>query len=295
MRTELPVERKPDWLRVKIPSGNNVAHVGGIKQEKNLFTVCEEAKCPNKHECWNGGTATFMLMGEICTRGCRFCSVTSGKPNPLDVNEPENVANAVKNLKLKYVVLTSVDRDDLEDGGSNHFAKCITKIREINPETLIEVLIPDYLDGNLKNIIDSAPDVIAHNVETVERLTPKVRDPRASYRKSLEVLRSVKMFKSIMFTKSSIMVGVGENWEDIRQTLEDLSRIEVDFLTVGQYLRPSRKHMIVDKYIHPDVFKEIKLLAMDYNFKYVASGPLVRSSYKAGEFFIENIINQSKT
>ncbi|MHA2101293.1 MAG: lipoyl synthase, partial [Candidatus Kariarchaeaceae archaeon] len=246
MKTELPVERKPDWLRVKIPSGENVAHVGGIKQGQKLFTVCEEANCPNKHDCWSGGTATFMLMGGICTRGCKFCSVTSGKPDPLDNTEPANVAQAVKELNLNYVVLTSVDRDDLEDGGSKHFSGCISKIREINPKILIEVLIPDFLDADLKNVIDSCPDVIAHNVETVERLTPKVRDPRANYKKSLEVLRSIKEINPKMFTKSSIMVGVGENWDDIVKTFDDLARINVDFLTIGQYLRPSLKHMKVE-------------------------------------------------
>ncbi|MHA1990296.1 MAG: lipoyl synthase [Candidatus Hodarchaeales archaeon] len=294
MKTELPVERKPDWLRVKIPSGDNVAHVGGIRKGQKLFTVCEEANCPNKHECWSGGTATFMLMGGICTRGCKFCSVTSGKPDPLDITEPTNVAQAVKELNLNYVVLTSVDRDDLDDGGSMHFARCISKIREINPKILIEVLIPDFLDENLKNIIDSSPDVIAHNVETVERLTPKVRDPRANYKKSLEVLRSVKEINNKMFTKSSLMVGLGEIWDDIEKTFEDLAKINVDFLTIGQYLRPSRKHLKVEKYIHPDVFKEMKVKALDYGFRYVASGPLVRSSYKAGEFFIEKIIQNSK-
>jgi lipoic acid synthetase len=294
MRSELPVERKPDWLRVKIPSGENVAYVGEIKQDQRLFTVCEEAKCPNKHECWNSGTATFMLMGGICTRGCKFCSVVSGKPDPLDITEPLNVGQAVKELKLNYVVLTSVDRDDLEDGGSMHFSSCISKIREINPKILIEVLIPDFLDANLRNIIDSSPDVIAHNVETVERLTPKVRDPRANYKKSLEVLRSIKEINQKIFTKSSIMVGVGENWDDIIKTFDDLAEINVDFLTIGQYLRPSRKHMKVEKYIHPDVFTKLKEKALDYKFKYVASGPLVRSSYKAGEFFIENIIKNSR-
>ena len=286
--------KKPSWLKVKLPKGGNFNQIQKELRSKGLFTVCEESKCPNKHECWGSGTATFMLMGDICTRGCRFCSVTSGKPNPLDLNEPDNVANAVKNLNLKYVVLTSVDRDDLTDGGSIHFAKCITKIKEKNPETLIEVLIPDYLGNNLENIINSSPNVIAHNVETVERLTYICRDPRANYRKSLLVLREVKERKSNMFTKTSIMVGVGENWGDINQTFSDLRKIEVDFLTIGQYLRPTLKHMKVEKYIHPEVFEKMRKFACNFGFKSVISGPLVRSSYKAGEFFIENIVKDVK-
>ena len=302
MRTELPVElginlqteieRKPEWLKVKIPSGNKVGLVGDIKTGKRLFTVCEEAKCPNKHECWNSGTATFMLMGDTCTRGCRFCSVTSGKPQPLDNDEPNNVANAVNSLNLNYVVLTSVDRDDLVDGGSRHFAECIKKIKSKNPKTLVEVLIPDYLGNDLENIIKSSPDVIAHNVETVERLTPQVRDPRATYQKSLSVLKEIKTKLPTMFTKTSIMVGLGENWDDIDQTFLDLRKINVDFLTIGQYLQPTKKHLKVEKYIHPDVFEEMKIAALTSGFKYVASGPLVRSSYKAGEFFIGTIIKK---
>jgi lipoic acid synthetase len=284
------LERKPEWVRVNIPSGDIVAFVGEIKQSNHLFTVCEEAKCPNRHECWSSGTATFMLMGNICTRGCKFCAVTSGRPQPLDSSEPLNVAEAVKSLKLNYVVLTSVNRDDLPDGGSAHFANCINTIKKLNPGTLIEVLIPDYLGNNLRNVVTAAPAVVAHNIETVERLTPKVRDPRANYRKSLNVLKEAKQVFGSKYTKSSIMVGLGETWEDLEQAFDDLRKHDVDFLTIGQYLRPSHWHLKVEKYIHPDLFEEMRIRAQTYGFKYVASGPLVRSSYKAGEFFIENII-----
>lgn len=300
MDLDLPVEplpantRKPEWLRVHIPNGNNAANVGNIKQTHHLFTVCEEAQCPNRSECWSSGTATFMLMGGVCTRGCKFCAVTSGHPEPLDNMEPINVANAIKLMRLNYVVLTSVDRDDLSDGGSKHFAQCIETIKSINPGILVEVLIPDFLETNLKNIIYAHPDVIAHNVETVERLTPKVRDPRATYAKSLRVLREIKEYDPSKYTKSSIMVGLGETWEDLEKTFTDLRKQDVDFLTIGQYLRPSRWHLSVVKYIHPDLFIEMKERALVHGFKYVAAGPLVRSSYRAGEFFIENLLKQKK-
>ena len=300
MDFDLPVEplpaniRKPEWLRVHMPSGDNATVVGHIIQTHHLFTVCEEAQCPNRSECWSSGTATFMLMGGVCTRGCRFCAVTSGHPEPLDDNEPMNVANAIYLMKLNYVVLTSVDRDDLPDGGSKHFAQCIQSIKSLNPEILIEVLIPDFLENNLKNVITANPDVIAHNIETVERLSPHVRDPRATYTKSLRVLREIKEYDPSRYTKSSIMVGLGETWEDLEKTFLDLRKQEVDFLTIGQYLRPSSWHLPVVKYIHPDLFIEMKERALVHGFKYVAAGPLVRSSYRAGEFFIESLLKHKK-
>ena len=290
LETHVP---KPEWLKVGIPSGEVVAFVAEVKQENNLFTVCEEAKCPNRQECWSSGTATFMLMGGVCTRACRFCSVTHGsRPESLDPDEPSNVAEAVRRLGLKYVVITSVNRDDLPDGGAQHFAHTITAIRVRNPDTKVEVLIPDFLGENLDYILNSDPDVIAHNVETVERLTSKVRDPRANYRKSLKVLREIKEKNPLKYTKSSIMVGVGETWEDLESTFADLRNIGVDFLTIGQYLRPSMKHMKVEKYVHPDVFMEMHSRALTHGFKYVVSGPLVRSSYRAGELFLDSLLRR---
>ncbi|MHA2364887.1 MAG: lipoyl synthase [Candidatus Hodarchaeales archaeon] len=289
--------RKPQWLKMKLPSGEKVKRVG--EMTTNLVTVCEEAMCPNRYDCWSGGTATFMLLGDICTRKCRFCSVKAGRPNSrLDREEPSKLANAVKILKLKYVVLTSVTRDDLPDGGSSHIAACIKAIKSIDPEIIIEVLIPDFKGkiGALSRIIKSPVEVIAHNVETVERLTKKVRDPRASYHQSLQILEKIKRLDSAKYTKSSIMVGVGETWDDLHKTFQDLHDIDLDFLTIGQYLRPTRKQIPVEKYIHPDIFNLLQIeCAKKYGFKYVVSGPLVRSSYKAGELFIANKIRQDKS
>ncbi len=287
--------RKPSWLKVSIPTGSTVQFVASTKTERSLYTVCEEAMCPNRHECWSSGTATFMLMGDTCTRACKFCAVNSGKPNGwLDFDEPRKLAEAINLMKLKYVVLTSVTRDDLPDGGAQHLANCIQAIKDMNPDILVEILIPDFA-GNitaLRTIVESPVDVIAHNIETVERLQGKVRDPRASYEQSLAVLENVKLMDPNRFTKSSIMVGVGETHEDITEAFKDLREKKCDFLTIGQYLRPSFKHIPVEKYVHPDVFDALKMEALDLGFLYVASGPLVRSSYKAGEFFIENIIRK---
>lgn len=288
---------KPPWLKVRAPGGERYTHIKKRARELNLHTVCEEAHCPNIGECWGGGTATFMVMGGICTRGCRFCAVTTRKNGmPLDPNEPENVANSIAELKLDYVVVTSVDRDDLPDQGAGHFAACITAIRERNPETLIEVLIPDFR-GNvdlLKIVVDAKPDVLAHNVECIRRLTPKVRDPRATYDQSLELLQNVKRIDPTMFTKSSIMVGVGEEKEEVIDCMGDLRAVSTDFLTIGQYLQPSQKHLPLQAYIHPDTFEEYRVLGEGIGFKYVASGPLVRSSYRAGEFFIQRFLKQAK-
>lgn len=289
--------RKPEWLKVSIPTGSAVQFVSSTKADRSLYTVCEEALCPNRHECWSSGTATFMLMGDTCTRACKFCAVTSGKPNGwLDSEEPRKLAEAITLLKLKYVVLTSVTRDDLPDGGAAHLAACIRAIKNAIPEILVEILIPDF-GGNiaaLRKIVESPADVIAHNIETVERLTSKVRDPRASYDQSLSVLENIKLMDPTRYTKSSIMLGVGETHEDVIEAFKDLRDKKCDFLTIGQYLRPSFRHMPVEKYVHPDIFESLKNEALKLGFLYVASGPLVRSSYKAGEFFIENIIRKDR-
>ena len=266
-----------------------------------LFLVCEEARCPNIGECWGGGkdktaTATIMIMGDTCTRGCRFCSVkTSRKPPPLDPEEPEKVSSAIAKWGLDYVVLTSVDRDDLEDQGSNHFREVIQKLKEKKPDLLVEALTPDF-QGNeelIQNVATSGLDVFAHNVETVKRLTSKVRDRRANYDQSLAVLKYAKNVGNCI-TKTSLMLGLGESEEDLMETLHDLRAIDVDVVTFGQYLQPTRKHLPVKKYITPEEFDEWKIKADNMGFKYVASGPLVRSSYKAGEFFLKNLLNDKK-
>ncbi|MGK3735794.1 MAG: lipoic acid synthetase [Bacillariaceae sp.] len=263
--------------------------------------VCEEARCPNIGECWGGGkdktaTATIMIMGDTCTRGCRFCSVkTSRKPPPLDPEEPEKVSSAIAKWGLDYVVLTSVDRDDLEDQGSNHFREVIQKLKEKKPDLLVEALTPDF-QGNeelIHKVATSGLDVFAHNVETVKRLTSKVRDRRANYDQSLAVLKYAKNVGKCI-TKTSLMLGLGESEEDLMETLHDLRAIDVDVVTFGQYLQPTRKHLPVKKYITPEEFDEWKIEAENMGFKYVASGPLVRSSYKAGEFFLKNLLNDKK-
>lgn len=259
----------------------------------NLHTVCEEARCPNVHECWGGGTATLMLMGDVCSRACRFCMVTPGKPaGVIDTLEPDNVAFALSQLGLTYVVLTSVDRDDLPDGGASHIARTIRLVKEKNPGILVEVLIPDFqgdLDA-LRKVVEARPDVIAHNVETTVSLTPKVRDPRAQYWQSLSVLRNVKKLGRHLYTKSSLMVGLGETEEEMVQAMNHLRRADVDFLTVGQYLRPSARHLKVTEYVAPGQFDRYRSIGEGLGFRYVASGPLVRSSYRAGEFFIRSAI-----
>jgi len=262
-------------------------------QQYSLHTVCEEAHCPNVGECWGGGTATFMIMGELCTRACRFCNVKSGKPSGvLDAEEPANVARAVKDLGLKYVVLTSVDRDDLPDGGASHFAKTITSVRTLAQGTSVEALIPDFGGSlaELQTVVEAGPDVIGHNLETTEALTPKVRDPRASYHQSLQVLERVKQLNRRVFTKSSLMLGLGEREEDVLQTFRDLRAVGTDFLTLGQYLRPSPRNLPVVEYVTPERFSHYQIVAEEMGFLYVASGPLVRSSYRAGEYFMRKMI-----
>jgi lipoic acid synthetase len=284
---------KPDWVRAKAPLGPTYARLKELVKRYSLHTVCEEAHCPNVGECWGTGTATFMIMGELCTRACRFCNVKSGKPNGfLDPDEPRNVARAVKDLELKYVVLTSVDRDDLPDGGASHFAKTITAVRTLAPGACIEALIPDFGGalGNIQTVVQAGPDVIDHNLETTDPLTTKVRDPRASYHQSLQVLEHVKQLDKRVFTKSSLMLGLGEQEEDVLQTFRDLRVVGTDFLTLGQYLRPSQRNLPVIEYLTPERFSYYQKAAEELGFLYVASGPLVRSSYRAGEYFVHKMI-----
>ena len=296
--------RKPDWLKSRPPSGQQFTEIKSTLREHDLHTVCEEANCPNLGECWSGesgggdgGTATFMLMGDRCSRGCNFCDVETGGMEPLDPDEPANVADAVAEIGLDYVVLTSVDRDDLEDGGSRHFAETIREIKRRDPEILVEVLIPDF-GGDpaaVDRIVDAGPDVIAHNVETVERLQWPVRDRRAGYQQTLDVLERVERTSDIR-TKTSIMLGLGEYDHEVYRTLRDLRAVGVDIVTLGQYLQPSRSHLDVFDYVHPDVFDTWQRVAEEeLGFLYCASGPMVRSSYKAGEFFVEALLREGKS
>ena len=289
--------RKPNWLKVKAPGGDNYTSIKAMLRKLNLSTVCEEARCPNVAECWGGGTATFMLMGDTCTRGCRFCSVkTSKAPMPVDKDEPEKVGYAIAKMDLDYIVLTSVDRDDMEDYGSSHFAKTIEVIKENNKKIIIEVLTPDF-DGvpeYIDKLIKAKPEVIAQNIETVERLTRRVRDRRAGYKKTLDFLEHVKKTDPTRFTKTSIMLGLGEADEEVLQTLKDLRAIGCDVVTFGQYLQPSKKQIPVVEYVTPEKFAQWQALAEEMGFLYVASGPLVRSSYKAGEYFMKGIIDKKK-
>ena len=288
----------PPWLTVRPPQGKNHDELKDLLKSLNLHTVCEEAHCPNIGECWGGRTATLMLMGDVCSRACRFCMVTPGKPQGvLDDLEPENVAFALSQIGLTYVVLTSVDRDDIPDGGASHFAKTIRLVKEQNPGTLVEVLIPDFQGdlGNLRTVVEARPDVIAHNVETTLSLSPRVRDPRANYWQSLSVLRNVKKLGRRIYTKSSIMVGLGETEEEVTQAMVHLRQADVDFLTVGQYLRPSARHLKVVEYVSPKQFERYKEIGTSLGFRYVASGPLVRSSYRAGELFIRTTIENDSS
>ena len=282
---------KPSWVRVKLDvTSPEFQHTSRLVNTSGVSTVCEEAHCPNITECWAMGTATFMIMGDTCTRGCKFCAVKTAKtPPPLDPEEPKRLAESIKKLGLTYVVLTSVDRDDLPDQGANHFAKSIQEIKTLNPNTMVEVLTPDF-QGNtaLIDIVANAdPIVYGHNIETVKRLTPKVRDRRASYQQSLDVLAHVKQTHPHIITKSSIMVGLGETIQEIIQTMEDLLNAGVDILTIGQYLQPSKRHYPLHRYVTPEEFETYKTIGEDMGFKKVFSGPLVRSSYRAAEIFLQ--------
>ena len=288
---------KPQWLKTRPPSGDNYRRLRLISNELGLHTVCEEAKCPNIGECWGGGTATFMLLGDVCTRGCKFCAVESGNPNRVvDEFEPLKIAMALEKMKLSYVVLTSVDRDDLPDGGAAHFAQTIIETKKKNPGMLIEVLTPDFA-GDLeavKTIVDAKPDVYAHNIESVRRLQKTARDGRAGYEQSLSVLEAVKKFNPDIYTKSSIMLGLGESRDEVVESMNDLRKIGVDILAIGQYLRPSSWHLKVQEYIPPETFEEYRQIGESLGFSYVAAGPLVRTSYRAGEFFVESMIRRGK-
>jgi len=289
--------RKPEWLKVRLPGGGEFARLWAALRRYGLHTVCEEARCPNLGECWGGGTATFMLMGTTCTRNCRFCAVNSGKKgDPLDPEEPENVARAVEELGLSYVVLTSVTRDDLPGGGAGHFAATVRAIKQVQPGVLVEALIPDFQGSveALEEVIAARPAVIGHNLETVERLTPEVRDRRAGYRQSLGVLQAIKELDAGIYTKSSLMLGLGETADEVLQAMRDLREAGVDILTLGQYLQPTRGHLEVREYITPEQFERYRELGEELGFLYVASGPLVRSSYRAGEFFIQSIATGSR-
>lgn len=286
-KADTPVLRKPDWIRVKAPAGEGYLRTRGIMRENRLTTVCEEAGCPNVGECWSQGHATMMIMGEICTRGCTFCNVSTGKPQELDVFEPGRVAVAVEKLGLNHVVITSVDRDDLEDGGAEHIAQTIRAVRRKSPETTIEVLTPDFLKcpaSALEAVVEARPDVFNHNLETVPGLYPEVR-PGARYFHSLRILQRVKELDPSMFTKSGIMVGLGEERQAVGQVMDDLRAADVDFLTVGQYLQPTPKHHAVRRFVTPEEFKSYETAAYGKGFLMVSATPLTRSSYHAGDDF----------
>ncbi|WJY28944.1 MULTISPECIES: lipoyl synthase [Sporosarcina] len=277
--------RKPDWLKIKLNTNENYTDLKKLMREKNLHTVCEEARCPNIHECWGERrTATFMILGDTCTRACRFCAVKTGLPTELDLAEPERVADSVALMNLKHVVVTAVARDDQKDGGSGVFAETIRAIRRKNPFTTVEVL-PSDMGGeydNIKRLMDAKPDILNHNIETVRRMTPRVR-ARAKYDRSLELLRRAKEMHPDIPTKSSIMLGVGETWEEIIETMDDLRANGVDIMTIGQYLQPTKKHLAVQKYYTPKEFRQLFDIAMSKGFSHCQSGPLVRSSYHADE------------
>lgn len=285
------VLRKPDWIRVRIPASSEVGRIKNILRTRKLASVCEEASCPNISECFSHGTATFMIMGEICTRRCPFCDVAHGKPLALDKDEPRQLAEAVAEMKLKYVVVTSVDRDDLKDSGAGHFADCISELRAHNPNTRVEVLVPDFrgrMEIALEILSNCPPDVFNHNLETVPRLYKKAR-PGADYQWSLALLKQYKQLNPTVLTKSGLMLGLGETLDEVREVMRDMRAHDVDMVTLGQYLQPSRDHLALERYVHPDEFAELARDAKELGFSHVASGPLVRSSYHAdlqakGEF-----------
>jgi lipoic acid synthetase len=285
------VLRKPDWIRVRIPASSEVGRIKNILRTRKLASVCEEASCPNISECFSHGTATFMIMGEICTRRCPFCDVAHGKPLALDKDEPRQLAEAVAEMKLKYVVVTSVDRDDLKDSGAGHFADCISELRAHNPNTRVEVLVPDFrgrMEIALEILSNCPPDVFNHNLETVPRLYKKAR-PGADYQWSLSLLKQYKQLNPSVLTKSGLMLGLGETLDEVREVMRDMRDHDVDMVTLGQYLQPSRDHLALERYVHPDEFAELARDAKALGFSHVASGPLVRSSYHAdlqakGEF-----------
>jgi lipoic acid synthetase len=293
-RTRAP---KPAWLKVPLPGGEGYARLKTLARDLGLHTVCEEARCPNIGECWKGehATMTLMVLGDECTRRCRFCAVkTVLQARPPDPDEPAHVGTAVAAMNLAYVVITSVDRDDLPDGGSAHYARCIGEIRTRSPKTVVETLIPDYQGSDLSSLMSAQPDVLAHNVEVVSRLQRKIRDPRCSFERSLATLRGAKGHEGSVLTKSSIMLGLGETHDELIESMRMLRDANVDFLTLGQYLRPTTKHAPVREYVTPERFDELGRIGREMGFLYVASGPLVRSSYKAGEFFAARIVRERR-
>jgi lipoic acid synthetase len=288
-----PQERlkKPDWLRIRVRGGATYEKVQGIVHQHGLATVCEEAKCPNMSECWSSGTATIMLMGDVCTRACRFCSVNTGNPKGwLDPEEPVNTARSVQLMGLRYVVLTSVNRDDLPDGGAGHYAACVSRVKEVNPETAVEALTPDFLGvlADVETVVDSGIEVFAQNVETVRRLTHPVRDPRAGYEQTLEVLAHAKSHRPDVLTKTSLMLGLGETDEEILQCMDDLLEAKVDILTFGQYLQPTANHYPISRYVTPEEFERYRQWGLEKGFMEVVSGVFVRSSYRAEQVLERN-------
>ena len=280
--------RKPDWIRVKAPISKGFQDTKDLMKKYKLNTVCQEAACPNIGECWSKKHATVMILGSVCTRACSFCNIETGRPDLLDPHEPENLAKALQHLGLEHIVITSVDRDDLEDGGASHFVECIQKIRQTSPTTTIEILTPDFLkkDGSIEKVARAKPDVFNHNIETVPSLYHSIR-PGARYFHSLTLLKRVKEVDPMIFTKSGLMVGLGERKEEILQVMDDLRTANVDFLTIGQYLRPTIRHAPVDRYVTPEEFEFYKKAAYNKGFLMVASSPLTRSSYHAGEDFVK--------
>jgi lipoyl synthase len=283
LRNDLP--KRPEWLKVRLPAGPRYIELKNMMRDMELHTVCEEARCPNIGECWGHGTATFMILGDVCTRACRYCAVTSGKPRTLDLGEPKRVAEAVQRMGLRHAVVTSVDRDDLEDGGASLFAATIRKIHELNPDCAVEVLTPDFQgkESQLATVMEARPEIFNHNIETVERVFRRVRTGRSRYAVSIELLRKAKGMFGEGLTKSGLMVGLGETREEIVATMRDLRGAQVDILTIGQYLRPTPKHVSIDRYYHPDEFADLREEGFSLGFSHVESGPLVRSSYHAHE------------
>jgi len=290
-RTDEQRLRKPDWLRIRVRGGATYEKVQGIVHQHRLATVCEEAKCPNMSECWSSGTATIMLMGDVCTRACRFCSVNTGNPRGwLDPEEPDNTARSVQLMELKYVVLTSVNRDDLPDGGAGHYAACVKRVKAANPDTAVEALTPDFLGvlADVETVLDSGIEVFAQNVETVNRLTHPVRDPRASYGQTLAVLAHAKNYRPDVLTKTSLMLGLGETEAEIREAMADLRAAGVDILTFGQYLQPTANHYPIDRYVTPAEFEQYRQWGLELGFLEVVSGVFVRSSYRAEQVLQKN-------
>ncbi|HHU47679.1 MAG TPA: lipoyl synthase [Bacteroidales bacterium] len=285
----MKILRKPDWLKIKLENGKNYPLVKKIVQEQQLHTICTSGKCPNIGQCWSLGTATLMILGDICTRACKFCATKTGKPLPLDEEEPRKIAESIAEMKLKHCVITSVDRDDLPDKGAAHWAKTIVAIREKNPAIIIEVLIPDYEDELLQIVLDAKPDIVAHNLETVKRLTPSIRS-RASYNKSMNVLEQIAKKKFI--AKTGIMVGLGETQEEVIELLKEVKDAGCLMITIGQYLQPTKQNIEVAEYIHPDIFEFYKQTALKLGFVSVESAPLVRSSYMAERSFLNSLINK---